>query len=146
ADQTLVLIDGVRVASATAGKAALQDIPVDQIERIEVVRGPYSSLYGSDAIGGGIQIFTRRPKGETTINGRLAVGSYDTRRASAGISGRGERGWASLQLAHQSTDGINACRGYGAPIYAGCYIDEPDRDGYRNNSVSLNAGYDFNDS
>lgn len=62
ADQTLVLIDGVRVASATAGKAALQDIPVDQIERIEVVRGPYSSLYGSDAIGGVIQIFTRRPR------------------------------------------------------------------------------------
>ena len=146
ADQTLVLIDGVRVASATAGKAALQDIPVDQIERIEVVRGPYSSLYGSDAIGGVIQIFTRRPKGETTINGRLAVGSYDTRRASAGISGRGERGWASLQLAHQSTDGINACRGYGAPIFAGCYIDEPDRDGYRNNSLSLNAGFDFSDS
>ncbi|MCB1561688.1 MAG: TonB-dependent vitamin B12 receptor [Xanthomonadales bacterium] len=145
-DQTLLLIDGVRVASATAGKAALQDIPVDQIERIEVVRGPYSSLYGSDAIGGVIQIFTRRPKGETSINGRLAIGSYDTRRASAGISGRGEHGWASLQLSHQRTDGINACRGYGAPIFAGCYIDEPDLDGYRNNSVSLNADYDFSDA
>ena len=146
ADQTLLLIDGVRVASATAGKAALQDIPVDQIERIEVVRGPYSSLYGSDAIGGVIQIFTRRPQGEATVNARLAVGSYDTRRASAGISGRGERGWASLQLAHQRTDGIDACRGYGAPVFAGCFIDEPDRDGYRNNSVSLSGGYDFSES
>ncbi|MGP1665861.1 MAG: TonB-dependent receptor plug domain-containing protein, partial [Rhodanobacter sp.] len=56
----LVLVDGVRVGSATTGSAAFEQIPVEQIERIELVRGPRSSLYGADAIGGVIQIFTRR--------------------------------------------------------------------------------------
>src|SRR3546814_17702994 len=60
ADQVLVLIDGVRVGSVSAGLTAFQDLPVDQIDRIEIVRGPRSSLYGSEAIGGVIQIFTRR--------------------------------------------------------------------------------------
>ena len=54
-DHVLVLVDGVRIGSATAGLAAFQDLPVDQIERIEIVRGPRSSLYGSEAIGGVIQ-------------------------------------------------------------------------------------------
>src|SRR6185312_4093080 len=57
---TLLLVDGVRVASVSAGLAAFEQIPVEQIERIEIVRGPRSSLYGADAIGGVIQIFTRR--------------------------------------------------------------------------------------
>ncbi|RBC13038.1 TonB-dependent receptor plug domain-containing protein, partial [Xanthomonas oryzae] len=52
ADQVVVLIDGVRIGSATAGGAALQDLPIEQIERIEIVRGPFSSLYGSEALGG----------------------------------------------------------------------------------------------
>ena len=58
--QTLVLVDGVRVASASAGATSLEAIPLDQIERIEILRGPASSLYGADAIGGVIQVFTRR--------------------------------------------------------------------------------------
>ena len=60
AAQTLVLVDGLRVASASSGAAALEAIPLDQIERIEILRGPASSLYGADAIGGVIQVFTRR--------------------------------------------------------------------------------------
>ena len=59
-DHVLVLIDGVRVGSVTLGVTAFQDLPIDQIERIEIVRGPRTSLYGSDAIGGVIQIFTRK--------------------------------------------------------------------------------------
>ncbi|MCW9022280.1 MAG: TonB-dependent receptor plug domain-containing protein, partial [Sedimenticola sp.] len=58
--QVLVLIDGVRIGSATLGTTAFQDLPLSQIERIEVVRGPRSQLYGADAIGGVIQIFTRK--------------------------------------------------------------------------------------
>ena len=60
-DHTLVLIDGIKVGSATLGTAPWQYLPLDQIERIEIVRGPRSSLYGSEAIGGVIQIFTRQP-------------------------------------------------------------------------------------
>ncbi len=59
-EHLLVLVDGIRIGSATAGTAALQNIPIESIERIEFVRGPRSSLYGSEAVGGVLQIFTRR--------------------------------------------------------------------------------------
>ncbi|MBS4052047.1 MAG: TonB-dependent receptor plug domain-containing protein, partial [Methylomonas sp.] len=59
-DHILVLIDGIKAGSVTSGSAAFQFIPIDQIERVEIIRGPQSSLYGSEAIGGVIQIFTRK--------------------------------------------------------------------------------------
>ena len=59
-DHVLVMIDGIKIGSVSGGGAALQDLPLELIERIEVVRGPRSSLYGSEAIGGVIQIFTRK--------------------------------------------------------------------------------------
>ena len=65
-NQVLVLVDGIRVGNATAGTAPVQDIPVDQIQRIEIVRGPFSSLYGSEAIGGVVQIFLRHAPGTFT--------------------------------------------------------------------------------
>ncbi|WP_196778629.1 TonB-dependent vitamin B12 receptor [Cognatilysobacter tabacisoli] len=139
-DHTLVLVDGIKVGSATAGKAALQDIPVEQIERIEIVRGPFSSLYGSEAIGGVVQIFTRKPRGAFNPNFSFGVGSFDTVKLSAGLSGRGERGWYAVNAAHEETDGIDACRGFGFPVFAGCFTDEPDLDGYRNRSLSLSGG------
>ncbi|MCB1669424.1 MAG: TonB-dependent receptor, partial [Pseudomonadales bacterium] len=58
-DQTLVLVDGVRINSATSGTASLEHLDPNQIERIEIVRGARSSLYGADAIGGVVQIFTK---------------------------------------------------------------------------------------
>ena len=66
-DHVLVLVDGVRMGSATAGQPALQDLPIDQIDRVEIVRGPRSSLYGSEAIGGVIQVFTRRNTGNCLL-------------------------------------------------------------------------------
>ena len=62
-NQTLILIDGIRVASATNSVFDFANLPLDQIERIEIVRGPRAAFWGSDAIGGVIQIFTRRPEG-----------------------------------------------------------------------------------
>lgn len=147
-DHTLILLDGVRIGATTAGFAALQDIPLDQIERIEIVRGPRSSLYGADAIGGVIQIFTRRGSRQGVHgHARLAAGSHGLREASGGIDIRGARGGIGLDLAHQSTDGINACSGTYDPstwVGAGCFIvpgTHLDRDGYRNNSVTLRADY-----
>jgi vitamin B12 transporter len=142
-DHVLVLVDGIKLGSATSGTAAIQDIPVDQIERIEIVRGPFSSLYGSEAIGGVIQIFTRRPEGAFTPNASIGFGSYNTWKTSAGFAGRSGNGWYSLEATHDETDGINACRGQASPG-AGCFVDEPDRDGYRNTSLSLQGGYRFN--
>ncbi|KQN95908.1 MULTISPECIES: TonB-dependent vitamin B12 receptor [Stenotrophomonas] len=139
-NQVLVLVDGVRIGAATSGMPALQDLPIDQIERVEIVRGPRSSLYGSEAIGGVIQIFTRSAGKGLQQNLALTAGSHNLRQASAGFSNRGERGWVSAQGAWQKTDGINACNG-SAALFQGCYVDEPDRDGYRNASLNLRGGY-----
>lgn len=144
-NQVLVLVDGVRIGSATNGMPTLQDLPVDQIERVEIVRGPRSSLYGSEAIGGVIQIFTRSAGRGLQQNLAITAGSHQLRQASAGFSNRGERGWISVQGSHQRTDGINACRGTagdaGHPWGAGCHADEPDRDGYRTSSLNVRGGY-----
>ncbi|HWU52222.1 MAG TPA: TonB-dependent vitamin B12 receptor [Tahibacter sp.] len=143
-DHLLVLIDGVRIGSATAGSAAFQDLPVEQIERIEIVRGPRSSLYGSEAIGGVIQIFTRRGHGQGLVPQFSAtLGSHDTREATAGLSLNGEQGWLSANLAHSDTDGFNSCR---PNLSAGCFTNEPDADPYRNSSLSLSGGWRFEDA
>ena len=151
-DHVLVLIDGVRMGSATAGLPALQDLPIDQIDRVEIVRGPRSSLYGSEAIGGVIQVFTRRNTGKVRPNFRIGVASDSTREASAGIGGGNARGWFGADVAYTRTDGFNACRGRGPDpgipfdFGAGCFTDEPDRDGYRNTSANLRGGYTFTDT
>ena len=142
-DHVLVLIDGIKVGSATLGTTALQDIPVDQIERIEIVRGPRSSLYGSEAIGGVIQIFTRKGGGTLKPFFSIGGGSYNTYTASAGVSGGGKHGWYSINTSGIDTRGFNACNGKPSPNGAGCYTYEPDKDGYRNLSGSLRAGYAF---
>lgn len=140
-DHVLVLLDGIRLGSATSGIAAIQDLPIEQIERIEIVRGPRSSLYGSEAIGGVVQIFTRRGGGDLKRRFSLDLGSNASRGGSLGLSGGSERGWYSVDLALSDTDGIDSCRGYAG--VGGCWTDEPDRDGYRNESASLRAGYRF---
>ncbi len=144
-DHVLFLIDGVRVGSATAGKEAFQDLPLDQIDRIEIVRGPYSSLYGSDAIGGVVQIFTR--KGENGVRPSLSVkaGSSNLVGLSAGIRGGNDKGQYALNAAHEETTGYNTCRGSGT-LFQGCYTDEPDRDGYENRSISGSASYSWTPS
>ncbi|QNU14838.1 TonB-dependent receptor [Thermomonas sp. XSG] len=151
-DHTLFLIDGVRVGSPASGLTMLQDLPLAQIERIEIVRGPRSSLYGADAIGGVIQIFTRRGEAEGVRGrGRIAAGSHGLREASAGVDLRGKRGGVGVDVAHQETDGINACRGFYDPATwagAGCFIvpgTHLDHDGYRNSSASLRADFAASD-
>ena len=139
-DHVLVLIDGVKVGSATAGGAGFQDFPLHLIERIEVVRGPVSSLYGSEAIGGVIQIFTRKGGGPLTPGASVTVGSYNTREATVSLTGGGAQAWFNAGLTHSRTDGFNACKGL--PRVA-CFTNEPDNDGYRNTAVTLRGGYRF---
>ena len=144
ADEVLVLIDGIRAGSASTGTTAFEQIPVDQIERIEIVRGPRSSLYGSDAIGGVIQIFTRRGDGTLTPSLSLSGGTYATWQGQAGLSGGNEHAWYSISAAGLHTDGFPACRGAGAPIFAGCFVyPPPGDDGYWNDSGSVRGGYRF---
>lgn len=140
---TLVLIDGIRIGSITAGLTALEQIPPDQIARIEIVRGPRSSLYGSDAIGGVIQIFTRHGTRHGGLAPSLSLtgGSHGFARGEAGLSGGDEHAWYNLSLGGEYTRGINACKIGAGDVFAGCFVNEPDRDGYRNWNGAANAGY-----
>ena len=142
-DHMLVLIDGMRVASAASGRAAFEDFPIDHIERIEIVRGPRSSLYGSEAIGGVIQIFTRKGAGALKPSFSAGGGSHGTYKISGGLSGGGDRAWFNLSASHLDTDGFNACRGQPFPAGGGCSTFEPDDDGYHNTSGTARAGYRF---
>jgi len=144
-DHVLVMIDGIKIGSATLGTAALQDIPIEEIERIEIVRGPFSSLYGSEAIGGVIQIFTRRAEGAFVPSFSLGVGSYSHLTGSAGFAGKSGDGWYSIEASHDQTHGINSCRVGAAEAFAACYADQPDKDGYRNNALTLQGGYRFDE-
>jgi vitamin B12 transporter len=147
-DHTLILVDGVRIGSSTSGLVALQDIPIDSIDRIEIVRGPRSSLYGSEAIGGVIQIFTRRTTHGIAPHLRIGAGSHGLREGSAGLDIANARGWFGVDGTAQHDDGINVCRGIGAPAYAGCGDDtpDPDRDGYHRTSLSLHGGFNATDA
>jgi vitamin B12 transporter len=144
-DHVLVLIDGIRIGSVTLGTAAFQDIPIDQVERIEIVRGPRSSLYGSEAIGGVIQIFTRKGGGKPTPNFSVAGGSHATYKLAGGVSGGAGPAWYSVNASHLDTQGFNACNGspFPLPFGQGCGVFEFDDDGYRNSSGSVRAGYRF---
>lgn len=123
---TLVLIDGIQIGSATLGQVSYQDIPVELIERIEVVRGPRASLYGSEAIGGVIQIFTRRPTNTTEMYFSAGIGNDQTHKLAAGISGSLDKTSYSLNFSGFETDGINAK-----------LDNNPDKDGYERKSANL---------
>ncbi|NJD08868.1 MAG: TonB-dependent receptor [Methylococcaceae bacterium] len=141
---TLVLIDGIRAGSATTGSQAIQDLPVDQIDHIEIVRGPRSSLYGSEALGGVIHIFTR--KGGKGLKPYVSVGagSHSAYRVAGGVSGGDDKAWYNLSGARLETRGFNTCRGRPFELGGGgCYTVEPDPDGYRNDSGSARLGYRF---
>ena len=141
-DHVLFLIDGVRVGSATSGLTAMQDLPLELIERIEIVRGPRSSLYGSEAIGGVIQVFTRGGGQGTRMRAHAGAGSNGLGMAGAGLDVGNGKAWFGIDASQQQTDGINACRGSATPMFAGCGMDnpDPDRDGYRKSAVSLRGG------
>jgi vitamin B12 transporter len=136
---TLVLIDGLRIGSSSDGATALEAIPLEQIDHIEILRGPASSLYGADAIGGVIQIFTRRSHGELSANASGGYGTYGTGTARVGISGdAGERGWRfALQAGARRSEGFNAIANPDNFSY------NPDRDGYRDDSASGSLAYRF---
>lgn len=134
-DHVLVLIDGIKVGSATSGKAALEQIPLDQIERIELVRGPRSSLYGAEALGGVLQLFTRRGDGDAGLVPTLSVmgGDRGSATTEAGLRGSVGPAWYAASLSGHSTDGINAQRN----------ANEPDRDGYAQLAGALRGGWQF---
>src|SRR4030095_5128758 len=132
--QTLVLIDGLRVGSSSVGATSLEAIPLDQIERGEILRGPAASLYGADAIGGVIQVFTKRAEGNAFAGSVSAgYGTYDTRNASANLRG------AMVPLAFSLTGGGTRSAGFNSIANPDNFSYNPERDGYSNENVGANA-------
>lgn len=138
ATHTLILLDGVRISSATTGASSIQELMLDQIERIEVVRGNASSLYGSEAIGGVVQIFTKRGRGVPALNVGGGMGNRGTQRLTAGFGGAIERTEFNVQASAFKTDGVSAIN---PARFPGA---NPDKDGYKNTSLSANVRHAFN--
>jgi len=136
--QTLVLLDGMRIGSATSGTTAFENIPLDQIERIEVVAGPLSALYGSDAIGGVIQIFTKAGYAPIGYAVSAGYGTYDTSAINGRVNGRSGDVDYALAAGYDSTQAFSATR---PSIPFGQF--NPDRDPYRNGNVSGRIAYRF---
>ena len=107
ANHVLVLIDGVEINSTTDGEFDFSDLLVDDIEQIEVVRGPQSGLWGANALAGLINIVTRRGSGPARVHASAEGGSFNTRQASLGVSGGGEHAWGSISGSALETDGFN---------------------------------------
>ncbi|EER61977.1 TonB-dependent receptor [Acidovorax delafieldii 2AN] len=135
---TAVYIDGVRIDSQSTGGAQWEQIPLSQIDRIEVLRGPAAAVYGSDAIGGVVQLFTRKGEGPARPYVGVGVGSQGTRKIEAGVSGAAGLGGAfdySLGLAREISDGFDVKTSG---------VHNPDRDGYRSTSGNARLGLRIN--
>ena len=136
ARHTLLLVDGVRYSSATVGTPTWENIPLESIERIEIVRGPLSGLYGSDAVGGVIQIFTRRSRDGIRANAVATVGSKNYGQLGAGLSfGQGAFD-GSIQAQRIENKGFSATN---SNVPFGSY--NADNDGFRQNSGNAQLGW-----
>jgi vitamin B12 transporter len=133
-----VLVDGIRLGSVTAGTVAWEFLPLAQVERIEIVRGPNSALYGSEAIGGVIQIFTRKGDTDPRWSASAGAGRYNSHTLSADVSGGRDNNWISARVSREDTDGFDARQ---PTLEFGSLVDDPDRDGYDNRSASLRLGH-----
>ncbi|MEE4292466.1 MAG: TonB-dependent receptor [Xanthomonadales bacterium] len=125
-NHVLVLIDGIRASSSNTGSYVWEQLPLNQIERVEVVRGPAGSLYGSDSIGGVIHVITRS---SAEPYARITAGSYETREIEAGIGYEGERAQVSINAAWRDVGGFSAQNENG-------FAYDPDDDGF----TSANLG------
>ena len=132
---TLVLVDGLRLGSATSGAPAFENIPLDMIERIEIAKGPLSGLYGSDAIGGVIQIFTRgvdRPR----LQASVGFGTDSAFAVNAGFTAVENKTSLTLNAGYRQVRARSATN-----ADAPSFIFDPDRDPYKNGNVSINLSH-----
>ena len=141
---SVILLDGIRIDSATAGLTAIENIPLSQIEKIEIVRGPASSLYGQDAIGGVIQIFTKKGLNGFKPYISFGYGKYNTSIAQGGIRGGDDTTSYAINLSSQNSTGFSAFEPNTNPA-ATANIYNLDKDSYRNKSVSASLSHKINE-
>ena len=128
-NHTLVLIDGIEANATTNGGFDFSDLSADNIERIEVIRGPMSGIYGSNAVGGVINIITRRGQGPLALTLQTEAGSLATKDMSARLAGGNDRANLSVAYHWRETNGFNI-----AP-------QGSEDDGMRLGSFSLRGGF-----
>lgn len=127
--QTLVMIDGVKVKSTTTGSFDFSGLLVDDIERIEIVKGPQSTIYGSEAMAGVINIITKKGKGKPKMDVSLEAGSFGTYKPVLSVYGGTEKLDYRLTASYLKTDGISAAK------------TGTEKDGYENAAVSGKFGF-----
>ncbi|KQX29640.1 TonB-dependent receptor domain-containing protein [Variovorax sp. Root434] len=137
---TAVYLDGVRIDSQSTGGAGWEGIPLSQIDRIEVLRGPAAAVYGSDAIGGVIQLFTRRGEEGVAPYAGIGFGSNGLRKIEGGVSGKSGLFDYSFGVAHEESKGYNVQPANKRNVVKDGYAS-PDRDGYTSTSGNVKLGF-----
>lgn len=136
--QNVVLVDGQRIADVSSGSHFLENLSINQIERVEVLRGPRATLYGADAIGGVVQIFTRRAvAGERRASLSMGFGSEHTWERAANLALANNNTRLSLNASSSDMHGIDRS--------THASTNDGDHDAFRNNALSLNLAHDFSD-
>lgn len=136
-NQSVVLVDGVRIGSSTSGAASWSAIPLQSIDRIEIVYGPMSTLYGADAIGGVVQLFTKKGSGVPTVTASVGAGSQKTREYDASVYGAtgGEHSFSyAISAGKEESDGFSA-------TLPGNFSFNGDKDGYHRESAAGQFGF-----
>ncbi|MBB5193458.1 vitamin B12 transporter [Silvimonas terrae] len=140
ANQTLVLVDGQRMGTATSGGTNFDLIPISAIDHVEILRGPASSLYGSDAVGGVVQIFTKRGQGAPHVWANTEYGTDSTWSVATGLSAAADDTRVAVGFSHKESDGFNLTKP------ANTFYYEPDRDGYHQTSANFDLSHFFGDA
>ncbi|MEI8605591.1 TonB-dependent receptor plug domain-containing protein [Pseudoalteromonas sp. B160] len=134
AKYTLVLVDGVRVSDASSGSVSLTNIPVNSIERVEIVKGARAAIYGSDAVAGVINIITRQAT-NNTLSATLGTDSYENYQLAGGIVK--DAVTFHYNLGYENTDGYDVTgKDPSQPV-----TKDHDDDGYTNKNIGFNLAY-----
>ncbi|QBJ62245.1 TonB-dependent receptor [Pseudoalteromonas sp. DL-6] len=136
AKYTLVLVDGVRVSDASSGSVSLTNIPVNSIERVEVIKGARAAIYGSDAVAGVINIITRKAS-NNSLSATLGNHSYSNYQLAGGLVK--EALSFNYNLGYEETDGFDVT---GKDPVAE-YTKDHDDDGYKNKNIGFNLAYEL---
>ncbi|OCL95989.1 TonB-dependent receptor plug domain-containing protein [Aliarcobacter thereius] len=139
-ENTLVLIDGIRYNDPSGFGANFEHLMINDIERIEVIKGAQSSIWGAEASAGVINIITKSAQSGTHGNASVEYGRYDTTIAKANISHKNENFDAKLGITRVDTNGFSAMSPKSSEA------KKYEKDGYENTTVNLKLGYNFNDS